>query len=102
LQMLQCWQNALAAQPVERPEQHHSSFEPREEGCKPLIKNCIICWNYLYLSPPYLRANIFNPSIRAVRNCCVRWGICSVRRPRNAILRFRRNKRSWKHNPHRR
>ena len=21
-----------------------------EEGCKRLIKNCIICWNYLYLS----------------------------------------------------
>ena len=21
-----------------------------EEACKRLIKNCIICWNYLYLS----------------------------------------------------
>jgi hypothetical protein len=40
--MLQYWQNALAAQPVARPEQQHSSFEPMEEGCKRLIKNCII------------------------------------------------------------
>jgi Tn3 transposase DDE domain len=23
------------------------------EACKRLIKNCIICWNYLYLSPLY-------------------------------------------------
>jgi TnpA family transposase len=31
-----------------------------EEACKRLIKNCIICWNYLYLSQKLPKATTFN------------------------------------------
>ena len=49
------------------------------EACKRLIKNCIICWNYLYLSQKLARSMI-RPN---ERNCCRRWPM--GRRPPGGI-----------------
>ena len=49
------------------------------EACKRLIKNCIICWNYLYLSQKLARSMI-RPN---ERNCCRRWP--TGRRPPGGI-----------------
>ena len=54
--------HSLAGQPRDADPFHLEVGNPREflqaekedqemaEACKRLIKNCIICWNYLYLS----------------------------------------------------
>ena len=49
------------------------------EACKRLIKNCIICWNYLYLRRNSPRSMIWPNG----RNCCRRWPM--GRRPPGGI-----------------